>query len=125
MIHAPVFLLLLLSVPVTPASVPVDHGRHACCAAARRAQPEDRWFAEDKMRHLAMAFATTGFSQAGARAAGATPDAATAIGVAASIVASLGKEVFDRKAGGHFSVRDLVWDAAGIVLGVVMVRNAR
>jgi uncharacterized protein YfiM (DUF2279 family) len=88
-------------------------------------QVTDRWFAEDKMRHLSMAFASTSFGHAAARAAGIGSGTATALGAAAAAVASVGKEVFDRRAGGIFSYRDLVWDAAGILLAIGMLGNAR
>jgi uncharacterized protein YfiM (DUF2279 family) len=128
---APVFLLWLLQANA-PALREQPLRTVPCagvCSAplfARVPQPiSDRWFAEDKMRHLAMAFATTSFGHAAARAAGADAGTATALGAAATVVASIGKEVFDRRAGGIFSYRDLVWDAAGILLGVALVGNAR
>jgi uncharacterized protein YfiM (DUF2279 family) len=127
---APVFLLWLLQANA-PALREQPLGTAQCAGACSAtvfvAMPQlaDRWFAEDKMRHLAMAFATTSFGHAAARVAGADAGTATALGAAATVVASIGKEVFDRRAGGIFSYRDLVWDAAGILLGVALVGNAR
>jgi len=128
--HVPIFLLGLLGATLAGPAQRAAHvaGCVTVCEVARAHAPpqiEDRWFAEDKMRHFAMAFATTSFGHAGARALGADADVATAIGAAATIVASIGKEVYDRRTGGIFSARDLVWDAAGIVLGVIMLENAR
>lgn len=127
---APIFLLWLLQAhapAVRAQSHETDACLRACVGALLEPSPQlaDRWFAEDKMRHLAMAFATTSFGHAGARALGADANTATAIGAAATVVASIGKEIFDRRAGGLFSYRDLVWDAAGILLGVAMLGNAR
>ena len=37
-----------------------------------------------------------------------------------SLAAGIGKELHDRRSGGDPSVRDLVWDIAGIALGSVL-----
>jgi uncharacterized protein YfiM (DUF2279 family) len=118
---APIFLLWLLQLHAPAPREPLLRVSVALPAP----QVADHWFAEDKVRHFAMAFAATSFGHAGARALGADASAATALGAAATVAASVGKEVFDRRAGGIFSVRDLVWDAAGILLGIAMLENAR
>jgi putative lipoprotein len=140
MMAAPVFLLWLLRAPLTPdASADLDRAsppREIAAPSPQRGctpvacsrslvQMEDRWFGEDKQRHFAMAFFITTFGHAAARSAGFESSGATVLGAAGSAAASLGKEVFDRRAGGRFSVRDLVWDAAGIAAGVLLVRGAR
>ena len=127
MSFAPVFLLRLLQ---AHAPAPRHAQSTACCAgrvdeAVAPPQISDRWFAEDKVRHFAMAFATTSFGHAGARALGADARTATALGAAATVAASIGKEIFDRRVGGIFSYRDLVWDAAGILAAAVLLGNAR
>jgi uncharacterized protein YfiM (DUF2279 family) len=88
-------------------------------------QLEDRWFGEDKQRHFAMSFFVTSFGHAAARMAGLDADVATLSGVVVAGAAGLGKEIHDRRGGGIFSVKDLVWDAAGIAVGAVLVRQAR
>lgn len=125
MSYAPIFLLWLLQSPAPVPREPPFRIGDCCVVTTWPQQPADRWFAEDKMRHFAMAFAATSFGHAGARALGADANVATAIGAAATVVASVGKEVFDRRAGGLFSYRDLVWDAAGILLSVALLGNAR
>jgi uncharacterized protein YfiM (DUF2279 family) len=88
-------------------------------------QLEDRWFGEDKQRHFAMSFFVTSIGHAAGRMAGMDADAATLSGVVVAAAAGLGKEIHDRRGGGIFSVKDLVWDAAGIAVGAVLVRQAR
>ena len=82
----------------------------------------DRWVAEDKLRHLAMSFTVTHMAYGAARVA-LDPDPATASAIAIAAILGVGKEVVDRRGGGPFSVRDLVWDAAGIALGLALVRE--
>jgi uncharacterized protein YfiM (DUF2279 family) len=84
----------------------------------------DRWLAEDKLRHFTMSFAVTQMAYGAARVAlDPDPAAASAVGLAA--ILGVGKELVDRRAGGPFSARDLVWDAAGIALGLVLVLEIR
>ena len=125
MTQAPIFLLWLLTASADGQRADARPCLWCAPVAAPLRQPLDAWFAEDKMRHLAMAFAATTFAHAAGRAAGMDAGSATAAGAAAAVAASVGKEIFDRRAGGIFSVRDLVWDAVGIALGVLMVGNAR
>ncbi len=91
--------------------------------AATRAR--DRWIGEDKARHFLMSFALTALGYGAASVVGVYGEAAVRAGAAGSAVAGIGKEVHDRRAGGPFSVRDLVWDAAGIGAGVAFVLNIR
>lgn len=85
----------------------------------------DAWLAEDKARHLFASLALTAVAFGGARAVGIEwPDA----GIAAAVVAGgagLAKEFSDRARGRPFSVRDLVWDAAGVGVGVALAERAR
>lgn len=85
----------------------------------------DPWFGEDKAKHLVMSFFTVAVTHAFGRAAGLDAGSATVVGAATGIAAGLGKELYDRRDHGLFSRRDLVWDAAGIVLGVLFVRELR
>lgn len=86
---------------------------------------EDRWFAEDKVRHLALAFAGTGMSFGAARAAGLEREAGLVAAGSAMLLASIGKEIRDRRQGGPFSGRDLVWDLAGIAAGLALAAGTR
>jgi uncharacterized protein YfiM (DUF2279 family) len=88
--------------------------------------PRDAWFAEDKYKHFAAAFAATTLSASAARTAGLERDASLRLGAATGAAFSLWKEIEDhRRPGGYFSVRDLVWDAAGVGAGVYVVGRGR
>jgi uncharacterized protein YfiM (DUF2279 family) len=87
--------------------------------------PQDAWFGEDKAKHLAMSFFTVAVTHAFGRAAGLENGPATAVGAATGVAAGLGQEWYDCRDYGVFSVRDLVWDAAGIALAVLFVRELR
>jgi len=73
----------------------------------------DAWLGADKARHFFVAglVQSVGFSVAVRAGADRSRGLALASGVTA--VVSITKEVRDRRAGGRFSARDLVWDALG------------
>jgi uncharacterized protein YfiM (DUF2279 family) len=77
----------------------------------------DAWLGADKFKHAGMSYAITAFSFA------ATESEAAAI--AGAGVAGILKEIYDRRRGSVFSLRDLVWDAAGIALGYAVVKQTR
>ncbi len=89
------------------------------------ARPADAWLGEDKARHFLMSFAVTTLGYGVGRTVGLDAEQARLAGAAGSAVAGLGKEVYDDRAGTFFSVRDLVWDALGIALGMALVHNIR
>lgn len=72
----------------------------------------DRWFAIDKWQHFAASAVvqSVGYGFASGRNG---HRASLQIGAAAAGVVGVAKEVADRARGGPFSMRDLVWDAAG------------
>ena len=84
--------------------------------------PPDRWFGSDKLRHFFLSFGVTGFAFAGTRAAGAG-EAADWIAPALAASAGFGKELDDHRRGWGFSLRDLVWDAAGIAAAVLVMKR--
>jgi len=84
----------------------------------------DAWFGEDKLRHVAMSFASASFAGVTLRACG-VGDAASPAAVAAALAAGLGKELYDVRTGSFFSFRDLAWDVAGALVGYAVVRQAR
>lgn len=88
------------------------------------APAEDRWIAEDKLRHFALSFAATQMGYGGARFA-LEPDPAVAAAAAAAVGLGVAKEVRDLRLGGPFSLKDLAWDGAGVALGVFLVRRVR
>ena len=87
--------------------------RRALLISVLFAQPGDGWFGRDKLKHFLVSAFAQSVSYATLQAAGA--DRGTALGGATAVTASLaiGKEMVDRRRGGLFSGRDLVWDAAG------------
>jgi uncharacterized protein YfiM (DUF2279 family) len=89
------------------------------------ARVTDAWLGSDKFRHFWMSYATTAFSFAAARAAGQDTDAALWVAVPVAGAAGVGKEIFDLRSGGIFSVRDLVADALGVAAGYFLLREVR
>jgi|SRR5690242_18698794 uncharacterized protein YfiM (DUF2279 family) len=85
----------------------------------------DHWFAADKVKHFFLAAFVESGSFSALRLTGMhrTPAFNTAIGVAAGV--SVGKEVYDRLAGGDPSLKDLTWDAAGIAAASVALHQTK
>jgi uncharacterized protein YfiM (DUF2279 family) len=113
-------------------SIPLSHD--ACerasmpCLPPELQQPpanRDAWVAEDKLRHFFASFAATGVSYGAVRAAGLDRDSALPVAAVAAAALGVWKELRDRKLGKGFSARDLVWDTAGIVLGIVILQQTR
>ena len=99
-----------------PRAVPPDSARPPAVA--------DRWLGADKAKHFFVAGLVESAAFAAARGAGVErrPALAVALGVAGAV--SVGKELADRRGRGSPSVRDLVWDAAGIALyGAALART--
>lgn len=113
---------LVRSAPPTPA--PSAPGLSAPALSAPAQDPADPWFGQDKVRHALHSYAAVAFGHAMGTAAGLEADAA--LGGAIVVAAALGvaKEVVDRRRGGRFSVRDLVWDALGIGVGALVMGGA-
>jgi len=75
--------------------------------------PRDAWFGADKVKHFFMSAFVQSVAYNGFRLAGAA-HGPSLLGASATTAAfGVGKELQDRRAGGRFSARDLVWDAAG------------
>ena len=86
--------------------------------ASRTLVPEgDAWLGPDKFKHAAMSYAITAYTFA---ATDSEP-----VAVASAAIAGILKEIYDRRRGSLFSVRDLVWDAAGVALGYAVVKQTR
>jgi len=95
-------------------------------SAGPKEHPRDRWFGPDKLQHFFTSAFVQSVSYGGLRWAGVQHG--PAIGAASGItaVAGVGKELYDRRVKGDFSVRDLVWDAAGAgSASVLLVRTVR
>lgn len=85
----------------------------------------DRWFAEDKFQHFFLSMAITNLSYGTARLVGIDRGPATVAAGLTAGAAGIGKEIWDGRQGGHFSLKDLAWDGAGIATGLVLVSQAR
>lgn len=84
-------------------------------------QPEDRWFGEDKLKHFVTSFIVTSLASSGARAAGLENDASLLVGAGTGVGLGVWKEWSDRNAEGRTaSVRDIVWDLAGVGAAAVV-----
>ena len=93
-------------------------------AAPRPTPPAaDAWIGEDKIQHFAASAAVTALAYGGARIALDDPDDARLAAIGAGAVAGVLKELHDVRRGTIFSVRDLVWDTLGIVVGYLWIRE--
>lgn len=84
----------------------------------------ESWFGADKLKHFFVAAFTQSVAYSTLQAARVRHDRALAGAWAATAAVSVGKELYDRKTTGLFSVRDLVWDAAGAGLATVLIDRA-
>lgn len=73
----------------------------------------DPWFGPDKIKHFFMTAFVQSVVYSGLRATGAEHRSSLYGAAGASAAFGIGKELFDRRRNGTFSVPDLVWDAAG------------
>ena len=77
----------------------------------------DKWLGADKFKHAGMSYAITAYTFA---VADSEP-----VAIASAAAAGILKEIYDRRRGSLFSIRDLIWDAAGIALGYAVVKQTR
>jgi uncharacterized protein YfiM (DUF2279 family) len=88
--------------------------------------PADNWFGVDKVKHFfttaliqSLAYSVTQVTTKGPRSS------LLLSASVASAAVGIGKEMYDRRSYGHFSVRDLTWDAAGAGVASVMLARTR
>jgi uncharacterized protein YfiM (DUF2279 family) len=97
-----------------------------CLSLTGGDSPGDRWIAEDKFKHFFTSYVVTALGIASARAAGLDARQSLMVGAGVGAGAGVWKEIRDaRLPEGHASVRDLVWDAAGVGAAVVVGAQAR
>jgi uncharacterized protein YfiM (DUF2279 family) len=84
----------------------------------------DKWFAEDKLRHFAYSYVITAGTAAAARTVTGRNES-VAIGAAFGLAAGIAKEIYDKKTNRSASFRDLLWDIAGVSVGVLVAQQAR
>jgi len=108
--------LLLLALPIRLAMPP----------ARSPARLPDSWLGADKAKHFLLAGFAQSVGYASLRIAGAPHGGAALGAVGVTISLATLKELRDRRAYGHFSVRDLVWSAAGAgAAAALLSRTAR
>ena len=92
--------------------------------ALQLAVPRDHWFGADKLKHFFMAAFTQSVTYSALQAAKVKHDPAMAAAWAVTAGVSIAKEVHDRRTTGLFSVRDLVWDAAGAGAATLLLAHS-
>jgi putative lipoprotein len=93
-------------------------------ALALQAPPPDHWFGSDKLKHFFMAAFTQSVAYSALQAARVHHDQALAGAWAVTATVSVAKEIHDRRSYGVFSVRDLVWDAAGAGAATLLIARS-
>ena len=95
-------------------------------AAARAQAPTDRLFAPDKVKHFVLSALVQSFAYSVTQVTTKAPRSSLMLSASlASAAAGIGKEMYDRRSYGHFSVRDLAWDAAGAGTASLMLSRTR
>jgi uncharacterized protein YfiM (DUF2279 family) len=95
-------------------------------AARPRAATDDRWFGADKVKHAILGGFLQAVGYAGLRSLGVRHGDAQAGAFVVVIGLAVQKERIDRRAYGHFSVRDVLWGAAGaLATAAALSRTAR
>jgi uracil-DNA glycosylase len=88
--------------------------------------PADRWFGSDKVKHFFTSALIQSLAYSVTQVTTSAPRSSLLLSASvATAVAGVGKEMHDRRSYGHFSVRDLVWDAAGAGTASVMLVRTR
>ena len=85
------------------------------------AAPRDHWFGADKLKHFFVAAFTQTVAYSAFQAARVRHDRAVMGAWAVTATVSVAKELYDSRTSGLFSVRDLVWDAAGAGAATILI----
>ena len=97
---------------------------HLALALSLTNPSPDRWFGSDKLKHFFMAAFTQSVAYSALQAARVRHDQAVAGAWAVTATVSVAKEIHDRRSYGLFSVRDLVWDAAGAGAATLLIARS-
>jgi putative lipoprotein len=97
---------------------------HLALALSLTTPPPDKWFGSDKLKHFFMAAFTQSVAYSALQAARVRHDQAVAGAWAVTATVSIAKEIHDRRSYGLFSVRDLVWDAAGAGAATLLIARS-
>jgi uncharacterized protein YfiM (DUF2279 family) len=86
--------------------------------------PADSWMGLDKWKHFAVCSVIESVGYGVARG-GQGHAASLRIGAAAVTVVGVGREVYDWRVKGHFSAKDLTWDALGAGTAALVLHAVR
>ena len=86
--------------------------------------PKDHWFGADKLKHFFVAAFTQSVTYSVLQATKVKHEPALASATVVTAVVSVAKEVRDRRTTGLFSLRDLVWDAAGAGAATLLITRS-
>ena len=88
-------------------------------------QKSEPIFGVDKVKHFFIAGFVETLTFAGLEAAGAKRSPARTAAIGTTVVVSFGREIHDRRTKGLFSVKDLVWDALGAGVALLVINKTR
>lgn len=81
----------------------------------------DDWVSSDKILHFSVSMNLVGVTyHVHQRHLAGEWDQGRVLSVSLTALAGLGKEIYDKKRKGHFSWKDLIYDAAGIAAGYLI-----
>ena len=86
--------------------------------------PRDHWFGADKLKHFFVAAFTQSVTYSALQAVKVKHGDALAAAWVVTAGVSVAKEFHDRRTTGLFSVRDLVWDAAGAGVASLLLSHS-
>ncbi len=88
--------------------------------------PADHWIGADKVKHFFTTALIQSLTYSVIQVTTQAPRSSLLFSASvASAAAGIGKEMYDRRSYGHFSVRDLAWDAAGAGTASLMLAHTR
>jgi putative lipoprotein len=96
----------------------------ASLATAPPPLPEP-FFGEDKIKHFVASFVVTSLAMTTARIGGLERDPGIAVGASFGFAAGVAKEFHDARRGQFFSIRDLLWDIAGMGASAAVQHQSR
>ncbi len=85
----------------------------------------DKWFGSDKLKHFFLSAFIESVSYSALRAANVRHGPALVAASTITLGAGVGKELYDRRSYGLFSVKDLTWDVAGNAAAATVLANTR